>query len=179
MSSNYPIAKIRAALQAWLVAESSGLPVIWQHQNKPSPAGPFISVYIGTTITHTGGMKDHREYRSPGLYLIHQHRETVISIQCHGDDAIYVLNACKDAMSSDAKYKTYFGDRDLSCRCGPVNDLTAIKGAQFEQRAQMDCFIGSTHVLEESTLTVAGATVTLDVTIDEETIEISDNSEEE
>lgn len=166
----YPITAIRAGLQAWLVG-STGLTVIWQHQNQRSPQAPFISVNVPVSIASVG-MQDHRHYAASGQYQILQHREALVSIHAHGTGAIAALQAAKDTLQRHDRYQTYFKDRNLSCRCLNVQNLTGIKGQQYEERAQMDCYIGSGHITNETVETI-GSVVGLEISISGDQVEIT------
>ncbi len=167
----YPLSDIKAALLAWLGTESGGQTVIFQHQSKRSPAAPFISVNVPVNIAQVG-MQDHRFYSESGEYLVLQHRETMISINAHGPAALATLAACRDALQRWDRYDTYFKKRGLSCRCLPVVNLTGIKGAQYEERAQMDCYISSGHVLTETVETI-GSVNGLDISAGTDSVEVT------
>lgn len=47
MTQTVPSATIEDALYAW-VAAASGVPVIWEHQNAPRPAAPYVSLLLAT-----------------------------------------------------------------------------------------------------------------------------------
>lgn len=167
----YPLSKIKAALLQWLAAESGGQTVIFQHQSQRSPAAPFISVNVPVNIQQVG-MQDHRYYAASGEYQVLQHRESLVSIHAHGVGALATLAACRDALQRWDRYNTYFKSRGLSCRALQVVNLTGIKGNQYEERAQMDVFISSGHVLTETVETI-GSVVGLEISTDGDSVDIT------
>ena len=168
---SYPLPAIKAALYQWLTAESGGQTVIFQHQSQRSPAAPFISVNVPVNSAAIG-MQDHRYYAESGEYQILQHRESMVSVHAHGVGALATLAACRDALMRWDRYNTYFKQRGLSCRCLQVVNLTGMKGQQYEERAQMDCYISSGHVLTETVETI-GSVVGLQINAADDSVQVT------
>ncbi|MBT9548603.1 MAG: hypothetical protein IV090_24630 [Candidatus Sericytochromatia bacterium] len=133
-----PEAEIKAALQDWLSPLAT---TIWQFQNAPEPAGPFFSVNPFAGIKRLGAIDETVWNSETEIFALHQHREALCSIQACGPEALALLSSADDKLQIPNIYKTAFSDRNLAAITGPIRDLSGMKGARFEQRAQMDVTI--------------------------------------
>ena len=135
-----PISTIKTALEDWL-SDSTGLPVVWQFQNKPEPDTPFVSVNP-VTSTHRQGLFDEAVVDdSTGVSTIVGHRTIMASIQACGSGAYAALTTAQDKLEAPSLYDGWFYNRGLSAQTGDIRNLTGMKGSRYEQRAQMDVTI--------------------------------------
>lgn len=133
-----PEADIKAALQDWLSPLAS---TIWQFQNAPEPAGPFFTVNPFAGITRLGAFDETVWNGQTETLEVHQHREALCSVQACGPGAMALLAEANDKLQLPSIYKAAFSDRNLAAIPGALRDLSGLKGARFEQRAQMDVTI--------------------------------------
>lgn len=117
--------------------------------NSPEPTGLFFMVSFGNA--KRVGQVDYVDYPTEGEYHLTAHRLIPVSLHAFGPDAYTELSAvdmCRDI----PQIRAIFSDAGLGIiRCSEVRDLSALKSARVEGRAQMDVFL------------YAGTTLTQDV----------------
>jgi hypothetical protein len=132
-----PIKQLRAALAAWLAPLN--VPVVWQFQNTPDPklAPRFITINPAPRYARVG-LHDDSVY-NPDTETIElvQHRAGFASIQALGPGAFELLASAIDRLELPSVYES-FSALGIAAWTGELRDLTALKGALYERRAQFD-----------------------------------------
>jgi hypothetical protein len=145
-----PVETIKAAVYEWLT-ESQTLPVVWDFQNAPQKAVPFISVNVAASVNKIGAYDEFApDYSAGGTGggSVIARRRVLCSINAFGQGAMEQLSQAIDALDKPTKYDKWFYARDLGADAGDIRNLTALKNNRYEQRAQADvnitCVSGST-----------------------------------
>lgn len=132
-----PIKHLRAALAAWLAPLN--VPVVWQFQNTPDPkqAPTFITINPAPRYARVGLYDDSVYDPDNETIELIQHRAGFASIQALGPGANELLASAIDRLELPSVYSA-FADLGIAAWTGEVRDITGLKGALYEQRAQFD-----------------------------------------
>lgn len=154
--------------------------VIWQNQNSPRPAKPYISLFLSGI--QRVGEDSISSSDSTGKIRMIGNREFTLKVNCFGDGSIGILSNMVDAFTRNTvlqmirTYDLVYIDSD------PVEDMAELVDSRYEPRAVVDLhfriasldidtvsFINEVSMVEtirnENSHTISIAPVTITVTL--------------
>jgi len=147
-----PLQRVFDAFSEWIQAATDVAPnkIVKKlpPNNSPEPTGLFFMVSFGNA--KRVGQVDHVGYPDEGEYLLSAHRMIPVSVQAFGPEAyekMLEVDRCRDIPT----IKQIFIDAQIGIiRSSEVRDLSALKSARVEGRAQMDVFVYAGALISES-----------------------------
>ena len=139
-----PISAIETQIRNWVVA-ASGLAaanVIFANQNGPEPNGKYIVINCKLAAKRQG-IRDEVVWDgtiATPKYTVYSHRRVMGSINCYGNDAFETLSAVQDGLMLPAR-QAALDAALLTVWTEDIRDLTGLKGALTEERAQMNFYV--------------------------------------
>jgi intergrase/recombinase len=137
-----PVSTIKTELRRW-VQNASGFTstrVIFAYENAPQDAGAYIHIWPTLSITPIACVDETNEVNSSGNVVTKAYRRVIAYIQCFGTGANATMSAIQDALNRPAPLQ-YFIDADLAVNIESIQDQTALKGRNYEERARMEVSI--------------------------------------
>lgn len=138
-----PLQRVFDAFSEWIQAATDVTPnkIVKKlpPNNSPEPTGLFFMVSFGNA--KRVGQVDHVGYPNEGEYAVNAQRQIPVSIHAFGANAYEQLSAVD--MSRDIPtIQAILSAAEIGViRSSEVRDLSALKSARVEGRAQMDVFI--------------------------------------
>lgn len=146
-----PLSTLKGLLFDWVetaTALDNGQ-ILFAYQNRPEPPGPYFLINPVINITRIG-MDEETTVASgddAGKIEVTSRRYVSVSLHCFGATALELMSAVQDASNRPSIYTAWMAE-GMGVQCGAVKDLSGLKGARFEGRAQMDVRVscGSTFI---------------------------------
>lgn len=130
---------IHSTVHAWVLLATgiAAVNVIPDKESSPEPTGPFF--IINSNASENGvGFRDEQIYTASGVYTIRGHRERLVSLHSFGPNALDLMQQVKMSQSTPS-VRRLFRDAGIELiETKNIRDLSKLKGARFETRAQMD-----------------------------------------
>ena len=150
-----PISSIETQIRNWVLA-TSGLAssnIIFANQNGPEPNGKYIVINCKLAAKRQG-MFDETVWDGTAAtpkYTVYSYRRVMGSINCYGNNAFATLSAVQDGLMLPAR-QAALGAALLTVWTEDIRDLSGLKGALTEERAQMNFYVlcGSTNATDTS-----------------------------
>lgn len=145
-----PLSTVKTLLFNWVEA-ATGLDnnkIVFAYPNGPEPTGPHFVINPARNITRIGQDEEQPATGEDlGKIEVISRRYVYASFHCHANNAMELMSAVQDACFRPSIYTT-FQAQNISIQVEDIKDLSAIKSARFEGRAQMDVRIacGSSFV---------------------------------
>jgi hypothetical protein len=135
-----PLSALKGLLFDWVetATELDNGQIIFSYQNRPEPSGPYFLINPVINITRIGMDEENPATGADlGKIEVVSRRYVSVSLHCFGATALELMSAVQDASNRPSVYLT-FNAEGMGLQCGAVKDLSGLKGARFEGRAQMD-----------------------------------------
>lgn len=124
-----------------LIAELTATKCIWDKQNAPKPANPYISLNLSPE--RDLGNEVRRRNDGYGTLDILGRREATLSVNAFGRGAIDICNSLWLALRRPTIVDRCMGMRIAFIRAEAPQDLTElIDGRSWEERANLDLIVG-------------------------------------
>ena len=147
--------QIHDTLHAWIKAVTglSNGHIIPDKENSPEPVGNFF--VINSTVSDVPiGLEDEVAYTASGQYTLRAIRERRASLHAYGPNALALMGMVQLTPDLPSVRRLFAAARLAVIDVGNVQDLSALKSARYEQRAQMDVRLRYSLTLTEAVTTI-------------------------
>ncbi len=132
---------IKSSLFNWLNTEfGGGLTPIFARQNSPRPQKPYATIQLQSLSMM--GQDELRSIDDSGIATIGGQRKMTIDLNIYGPDALGLMHQAQSSLSKQSVLDAFYESEIAIWNVGDAKDLTALLETNWEERAQMDVFIG-------------------------------------
>lgn len=165
-----PIDEIYDVTRSWVLLVS-GLPdkkVVKYAQNAPEPTGQMAVINPAVSSVAVS-IKDDVVYTAPGTYTIRSPREVLCSVNAYGRGAVALLSAVQNTAEAPSVQALLRAEKIALVEVRQVRDLTGLKNARTEERAQVDILYRVSTQFDDTTTPVM-AQIEYDIEVGTDTV---------
>lgn len=132
-----------------LIAELTGIRCIWDYQNAPKPANPYMSLRLSPERS-LGAAETRRRNDSSGVVDVVEQKEVTLMINSYGTGTTDKLNMLWQRLQRPTIVDRCFAANIAFTRAEDTQDLTGIlDGRNWEERANRDLIITYSGSVED------------------------------